>query len=133
MPKYTTIPIDYTDCDPVIAEHLKRGEAIYCKCWDGTHFDDNFNMYVTSYHRGRFRPYNGVGGESIYATPIPPRIRVKKASEIVRWLEDNGYECDNYGWWVKLDCHSFKPTMFQYCGREKPASFFWLDEWLEEY
>lgn len=33
MKKYTTKPIDFTGCHPVIAEHLKRGEAIKCKVW----------------------------------------------------------------------------------------------------
>ena len=30
MKKYNTKPIDFTGCHPVIAEHLKRGEAIEC-------------------------------------------------------------------------------------------------------
>jgi hypothetical protein len=29
--KYKTKPIDYTGCNPIIAEHLKRGEAIWCE------------------------------------------------------------------------------------------------------
>ena len=35
MKKYNTKPIDYAGCHPVIAKHLKRGEAIVCKVWDG--------------------------------------------------------------------------------------------------
>ena len=31
MKKHTTKPIDFTGCHPVIAEALKRGEAIKCK------------------------------------------------------------------------------------------------------
>ena len=34
MKKYNTKPIDFTGCHPVIAEHLKRGEAIECRVWD---------------------------------------------------------------------------------------------------
>lgn len=30
MTEYITEPIDYTGCDPVIAEHLKRGQRILC-------------------------------------------------------------------------------------------------------
>ena len=32
--KYNTKPIDFTGCHPVIAEHLKRSEAIECLVWD---------------------------------------------------------------------------------------------------
>ena len=34
MKKYNTRPIHFTGCHPVIAEHLKRGEAIECMVWD---------------------------------------------------------------------------------------------------
>ena len=34
MKKYNTKPIDYTGCDPVIAEALKRCEEIRCWVWD---------------------------------------------------------------------------------------------------
>jgi len=36
MKKYKTKPIDYTGCDPVIAEHLQRGEMIACHCFDAS-------------------------------------------------------------------------------------------------
>ena len=31
MEKYKTKPIDFEGCHPVIAEHLRRGEAILCR------------------------------------------------------------------------------------------------------
>ena len=34
MKKYNTKPIDFTGCNPVIAEYLKRGEAIECRVWN---------------------------------------------------------------------------------------------------
>ena len=34
MKKYNTRPIDFTGCHPVIAEALKRSEAIECLVWD---------------------------------------------------------------------------------------------------
>ena len=34
MKKYHTRPIDFTGCHPVIAEALKRSEAIECLVWD---------------------------------------------------------------------------------------------------
>ena len=34
MKKYNTKPIDFTGCHPVIAEALKRNEAIKCRVWD---------------------------------------------------------------------------------------------------
>ena len=48
MKKYTTKPIDFTGCHPVIAEALKRGEAIKCRVWSDGHPREEVR-YVVSY------------------------------------------------------------------------------------
>ena len=42
MTEYITEPIDYTGCDPIIAEHLKRGQKILCKV-------GNYEAWVLTY------------------------------------------------------------------------------------
>lgn len=134
MPKYKTKPIDYTGCDPVIAEHLKKGEAIYCKCWDDYEQDFKY-AYVIIYNIKQDLPYKAEFYCYKHATPVLSRTRVKKASEIVKWLEDNGYRVNENGSWVHFNFEklTFSYIMFQYCGKESSDTFDWLDEWLEEY
>lgn len=64
--------------------------------------------------------------------PLHKTTYVKKASEIVKWLEDNGYEVDEDGEWHKKGCLSFTPRMFECCGKQKSDDWSWLPEWLEE-
>lgn len=66
--------------------------------------------------------------------PIPKiKTYVKKAWEIVKWLEENGYEyMATFGWWKHPAKLTFPTKMFQYCGKEKPNEWDWLPEWLEE-
>lgn len=149
MVKYNTKKIDYTGCDPVIAEHLQRGEVIECYVWDGIKtVGDRIIRYVVLYSFDAWYPYRTVDGV-IYQHAEPIQLKqtyVKKASDIVRWLEDNGYIVDVRGNWSPEGGNfarlSFDAQMFQYCGKfahvtpEAPAGTYYgrrfLDEWLEE-
>lgn len=76
MKKYNTKPIDFTDCHPVIAEHLKRGEAIECKVWDGS--TGGTPGFVTAYCAGNSHPYRcKTSGTTVwrYAEPISRKVR----------------------------------------------------------
>ena len=86
MKKYKTKPINFEGCHPVIAEHLKRGEAILCEDSSGQ------RAYVHAYKAGYYNPYvaNGVANLMCDAKPVETKLRFKKASEIIRWLEDEG-------------------------------------------
>ena len=77
MKKYNTRPIDFTGCHPVIAEHLKRGEAIECRVWDNTDLGGRVGI-VVGYSASSGYPYRcDNAGNSIYcyAEPIPIKTR----------------------------------------------------------
>ena len=72
MKKYTTKPIDFTGCHPVIAEALKRGEWIKCKVWDDINTDKKIR-YVVGYWS---KTYVSKGiAEWDYAEPIARKVK----------------------------------------------------------
>ena len=74
MKKYNTKPIDFTGCHPVIAEHLKRGEAIKCKVWDD--YREHEVVWVYLYEMGAKYPYRNITGTGWKdAEPIPRKVR----------------------------------------------------------
>ena len=73
MKGYTTKPIDFTGCHPVIAEALKRGKTIECKVWDNKKCESRVG-FVVGFSASNARPYRcDKQGISIYrhAEPIP--------------------------------------------------------------
>ena len=75
--KYNTKPIDFTGCHPVIAEHLKRGEAIECRVWDIKKCESRVGV-VVGFSASHGRPYRCDNrGISLYrhAEPIPIKTR----------------------------------------------------------
>ena len=75
--KYTTSTIDYTGCHPVIAEHLKRGEAIECLVWDKP-IKAGFSRFVDGYNaRKRFAYHcdDILCSNWECAEPIPRKVR----------------------------------------------------------
>jgi len=127
--KYTTKSIDYTDCDPVISAHLQRNEQIFCVVWDDI-MGEKREGFVIAYRKDNSYPYKTDGSLYVNAKPIEKVSKVKKASEIVKWLEDNWYEVDSDGDWVG-DGLTFWSEMFQYCRKSKPEKWCWRKEWLE--
>lgn len=133
---FITNPIDYTGCHPDIAAALKRGESILCRVRDNK--DSGWREkpeYIIAFSVGTSYPYLTKECYVRYAEPVtkPKTItKVKKASEIVKWLEDNGYEVDEYGDWMLINNETFLSHMFQFCDKEPTTKVCWLPEWLEE-
>ena len=77
--KYTTRTIDYTGCHPVIAEHLKRSEEIWCWAWDqDCHEKPNscIEVWIVRYWRDSDYPYRTAGDLYFrHAEPIPSKVR----------------------------------------------------------
>ena len=70
MKKYTTKPIDFTGCHPVIAEALKRGKAVECFVYDSPSCEYK-RCWVLAYYVDNNYPYR-TGEEAYrYAEPIP--------------------------------------------------------------
>ena len=74
MKKYNTKPVDYTGCHPVIAEHLKQGEAIECFVHDSP-ARGHMRYWVVAYLRGQTYPYKTTGEAFRYAGPIPIKVK----------------------------------------------------------
>ena len=77
MKKYTTKPIDFTGCHPVIAEHLKRGEAVECLVWDGQHGNKVVGLVVGYCASNKYQYRCDDVGISAWmcAEPIPRKTR----------------------------------------------------------
>jgi len=130
--KYDIKPIDYTGCNPFIAEFLKKGMAVKCNCSHHTG-GAQFKTWVLGYGENYITPL----GEFVYATPIEKKRKAMSFVQIAEWLEDNNYVCNGKGeWeWISTD-HRAMPIypmyLFCYCGREIPEGVFFPEEWLEK-
>ena len=74
MKKYTTKPIEFTGCHPVIAEHLKRGEAIECFVWD-EEGESKVKDFVYGYVPDTAYKYKIKEGGYACAKPISSKVR----------------------------------------------------------
>ena len=74
MKKYNTRPIDFTGCHPVIAEHLKRGEAIECLVWDREE-GLTIKAWVYGYAPDAVYKYKTKEDKFRYAEPIPLKVK----------------------------------------------------------
>ena len=130
MKKYKTKPITYEGCDPVIAEHLRRGEAVLCKVWDNNSTKEE--KYVLGFFSAGAYPYGTDNDQFEHAEAIEfkTETRVKKASEICKWMEDRGVVATYAGVWEFPP--GFTNRMFQYCGKVPSSKHKWHPDWLEE-
>ena len=122
--KYYTKPTasaDYTGCHPVIAEHLKRGEAI--ECWVSDSFErpcggNSPRKFVVQYLAGQKFPYYINGDVYKFAEPIPHKVRrIMPPERAIPVLIANGYEFDKSGWLVGY-LPNILPVMFPFMGRD---------------
>lgn len=129
--KYTTKPIDYTGCDPIIAEHLKQGLAILCR----DSYD--YEAFVVGYCKGNYHPY--IAEDETYyetATPIKTKTKIKKKfvkkfSEIVKWFEERNAVFYDDGCIGGVD-PGWDPGMIHSCNKEPDLIYTWHPDWLEE-
>ena len=100
MKKYNTRPFDFTGCHPVIAEHLKRGEAIECHLSDidkepsssPTGFIEHWNA------RDRFYTESRRGTKWLYARPVTRKVRrIMPLERAIPVLIAEGWEFNDSG------------------------------------
>ena len=95
MKKYNTKPIDYTGCHPVIAEALKRGEAIECEVWDSDcDKEQEIEVWVCRYCGNSSLPYSPDFDMSWkHAEPIPLKVkRIMPPERAIPVLIAEGWE-----------------------------------------
>lgn len=128
-----TEEVDFTGCDPDIAEALRNGKTIKCFCWDmgecGT------REVIIAYVPGSEYPYRTADDYYRHAKPvfIETITVVKSEVEIMKGLMEHGYKIDwESGTWRSKNLESFVPSMWKRCGLDSGAYSFepWmLEEW----
>ena len=97
MKKYNTKPIDFTGCHPVIAEALKRGEAIECRVW-GSDKGCHKNKFVIRYRAGFTCPYETHDWFYKHAEPIPIKVkRIMPPERAIPTLIAEGWRFNSRG------------------------------------
>ena len=116
MKKYNTRAIDFTGCHPVIAEALKRGEAIECWVWDGNRVETQMTDFVISYIQTRDFQYRTAGSFYKNAEPIPLKVkRIMPPERAFQVLIAEGWEFTGTGW-LMGPAHTISPQMYALMG-----------------
>ena len=132
--KYSTRPIDYTGCHPVIAEHLRRGEAIECWVWSNSAFSKKVVGIVAGYEVDGEFPYRiAPTMNSRYAEPIPRKVRrIMPPERAIPVLIAEGCAFDARGALIG-EPYCIVPQMFAKMGRPlEDNSWKWPDCIIEE-
>ena len=124
MKKYTTKPIDFTGCHPVIAEHLKRGEEIRCWAWDTDRAEKPrgcHEVWIVRFWQSADYPYRTTTDSFFrHAEPIPLKVkRIMPPERAIPVLIAEGLKFDDNGNLVGCGI-SVMTSMFKLMG--KPLS-----------
>ena len=140
MKKYTTKPIDFTGCHPVIAEALKRGEDIKCMVWDNKG-DVKTEVWVCRYKVRSSLPYRADSDTPWkYAEPIPVKVkRIMPPERAIPVLIAEGWKFANHFGHMKHDeipDKTIYPSAFELMGQPlekyKDYPMYWPDCIIEE-
>ena len=136
MKKYNTRTIDFTGCHPVIAEALKRGEAIKCKVWDD--YRDHEVVWVYLYEMGAKYPYRNITGTGWKdAEPIPLKVkRIMPPERAIPVLIAEGWKFGDNGDLVGYGNNCVRTAMFKLMSKPisdpKVSSWTWPPCIIEE-
>ena len=128
MKKYNTRPIDFTGCHPVIAEHLKRGEAIECLVWDVDRVNTQMTDFIISYISTRDFQYRTAGSFYKNAEPIARKVRrIMPPERAIPVLIADGWVFGDSGDLVGYG-NCVVTTMFKLMGKplSDPKTFGWV-------
>ena len=117
MKKYNTRPIDFTGCHPVIAEALKRGEAIECWVWSNPASSKKVTGFVVGYEVDGDYPYRiAPNTNNGYAEPIPIKTRrIMPPERAIPVLIKNGWAFTSAGYLTGPSC-VLVPKMYALMG-----------------
>lgn len=134
MKKYNTKPIDFIGCHPVIAEHLKRGEAIECRVGER----DNGcykNKFVIRYRGGLTYPYETDDWFYRHAEPIPLKVkRIMPPERAIPVLIAKGFTFTSTGYLAGPGIF-LSPQMYALMGEDldgEASKFAWPAYIIEE-
>lgn len=137
MKKYNTRPIDFTGCHPVIAEALKRGEAILCRVWSDLS-GESPPGYVIGFSASNLHRYRcDKDGVSVHqhAEPIPIKAkRIMPPERAIPVLIAEGWRFTSTGFLAGPGC-GLAPEMYALMGGDVDGEvnkFSWPDCIIEE-
>ena len=132
--KYNTKPIDFTGCHPVIAEHLKRGEAIECFVWD-EEGESKVKTFVYGYVPDTAYKYKIKEGGYACAKPISSKVRrIMPPERAIPVLIAEGWIFTSTGFLTGPDC-VLEPGMYALMGEDidgEAGNFAWPPCIIEE-
>ena len=137
MKKYNTRPIDFTGCHPVIAEHLKRGEAIECFVGDLENLDKAHRCFVIGFACSEKYKYKTAGHECryVYAEPIARKVkRIMPPERAIPVLIAKGWSFTSAGYLTGPSC-VLVPKMYALMGGDvdgEANEFAWPSCIIEE-
>lgn len=121
---YKTKPIDYSGCNEIIADHLRRGLAIECRCWD----KDVTNCcvsYISRYDTDTDDYRYVTEDDNVWKRAEPIKYAetktLKQPVELMKVLVDGGWKADYRGFFEKPNKPSFNPEMWLFCGDDVHA------------
>ena len=137
MKKYTTKPIDFTGCHPVIAEALKQGEEIECRVWDNKG-DVKREVWICRYKGSADLPYRSETDTPWkHAEPIPLKThRIMPPERAIPVLIAKGWKFGDNGDLVGYGNNVVRTAMFKLMGKPlsdpKVSSWTWPPCIVEE-
>ena len=139
MKKYTTKPIDFTGCHPVIAEHLKQSEEIRCWAWDqdcAEKPNSCHEVWIVRYWQPADYPYRTATDSFFrHAEPIPRKVkRIMPPERAIPVLIAGGWAFTSTGWLVGPGC-ILNPQMYALMGGDvdgDASNFAWPSYIIEE-
>ena len=120
MKKYNTKPIDFTGCHPVIAEALKRGEAIECRVWDGIRNKGREAVvWICQYRNNSSLPYLSESNTPWKnAEPITLKTRrIMPPERAIPMLIAKGFAFTSEGWLIG-NGFTLTPQMYAFMGND---------------
>ena len=136
MKKYKTKPINFSGCHPVIAKHLKRGEAIECEVWDIKGMSGSVRI-VVGFSANNEHPYADEN-DTTWRHAEPIRLKVKRImppERAIPVLIAEGWKFDYHG---NLVCpgEEISVSAFRYfgfpCDTPGATNHFWPPCIIEE-
>ena len=137
MKKYNTRPIDFTGCHPVIAEALKRSEAIECRVWSDLSGESQTGYVIgfSASNLHRYRCDNEGVSVHRHAEPIPRKARrIMPPERAIPVLIAKGFAFTSTGYLAGPGIF-LSPHMYAFMGGDldgEASKFAWPSYIIEE-
>lgn len=118
--QYDVKPIDYSECDSLVAYFLKQGLALQHKGNQVVWKHDEINNNAMTFGYWSDAEFDRV-----------EEFVVKGKRDLILTLLDEGYEPNNCGIWDDGSTFVVTPNMFEFCGKPPSKNVAWRGSWLE--